>query len=141
MHLVDDIDPGSGIQAFFPAALTAVSAPVEAAPSPVPGPVGEQQSLIDRAFDAMLVPLSLWALFTSALPGLAGLLIVFGAGTRVGYRQAKAGFAVRVAGIGRFAGPGPLGVVRSGSLVSFHQRKTVLGGIHYGRPIFDDQAA
>ncbi|MGB3673370.1 MAG: hypothetical protein WA988_02905, partial [Candidatus Nanopelagicales bacterium] len=104
-------------------------------------PVGEQQSLIDRAFDALLVPLSLWALFTGALPGLAGLLIVFGAGTRVGYRQAKAGFAVRVAGIGRFARPGPLGVVRSGSLVTLHQRRTAVGRIHHGRPIFDNQAA
>lgn len=141
VHVVDDIDPRSGIEAFFPAALTAVSAPVQAGPSPVPGPVGEQQSLIDRAFDALLVPLSLWALFTGALPGLAGLLVVFGAGTRVGYRQAKAGFAVKVAGIGRFAKPGPLGVVRSGSLVALHQRRTVVGRIHYGRPIFDDQAA
>ena len=141
VHVVDDIDPRSGIQAFFPAALTAVSAPVQAVPSPVPGPVGEQQSLIDRAFDALLVPLSLWALFTSALPGLAGLLVVFGAGTRVGYRQAKAGFAVRVAGIGRFAGPGPLGVVRSGSLVTLHQRRTVTGRIHHRRPLFDNQAA
>ena len=38
------------------------------------------------------------------------------AGVRVGYRQAKAGFVLRTTGIARFAGPGPLGVVRPGAL-------------------------
>jgi hypothetical protein len=47
---------------------------------------------------------------------------VCAAGVRIGYRQAKAGLAVRVAGIARFAGPGPLGVVRSGSLITLHPR-------------------
>ena len=59
-----------------------------------------------------------------ALPGVGGLVILTAAGVRVGYRQAKAGFAVRTAGIARFARPGavPLGVVRSGSLVVVRPR-------------------
>lgn len=38
----------------------------------------------------------------SALPGLAGLIALTGAGGLVGYRQARAGFALRAAGTGRF---------------------------------------
>ncbi|CAN3131464.1 hypothetical protein ACNUDN_26525 [Mycobacterium sp. smrl_JER01] len=37
-----------------------------------------------------------------ALPGLAGLLVLTGAGGFVGYRQAKAGQGIRTSGIGRF---------------------------------------
>ncbi|RDH77392.1 hypothetical protein DVS77_15825 [Mycolicibacterium moriokaense] len=37
-----------------------------------------------------------------AVPGLAGILVLTGAGGLVGYRQAKAGHAVRVAGTARF---------------------------------------
>lgn len=37
-----------------------------------------------------------------ALPGLVGLMILTGAGGLVGYRQAKAGFALRAAGTARF---------------------------------------
>jgi hypothetical protein len=64
----------------------------------------------------ILVPVSLWALAVAALPGLGGLVMLFATGTRLGYRQAKAGFALRAAGI---ASPGAvaLGVVRSRSLV------------------------
>ena len=67
---------------------------------------------------------SLSALAALALPGAGGLVILTGAGVRVGYRQAKAGFALRTAGIARFARPGavPLGVVRSGSLVVVRPR-------------------
>jgi hypothetical protein len=60
---------------------------------------------------------SLWALAAVALPGLGGLVILTLAGVRIGYRQAKAGSVVRTTGIARFARAGPLGVVRSGSLV------------------------
>jgi len=64
----------------------------------------------------ILVPVSLWALAVTALPGVGGLVMLFATGTRLGYRQAKAGFALRAAGI---ASPGAvaLGVVRSRSLV------------------------
>ena len=139
----EGIDIGSGFAEFGPTALAAAfGAPIKTVPASVPAMAGEYESLFDRAFGALLVPLSLWALATGALPGLVGLLVVFGAGARVGYRQAKAGFAVRVGGIARFAGPGPLGVVRSGSLVALHQRGVRAGGqrtpFRYG---FGDQAA
>ena len=71
---------------------------------------------------AGVLPVSLAALAALALPGAGGLVIITGAGVRVGYRQAKAGFALQAAGIARFAGPGPLGVVRSGSLVVVRPR-------------------
>ena len=71
---------------------------------------------------AGLLPVSLAALAALALPGAGGLVILTGAGVRVGYRHAKAGFALQAAGIARFAGPGPLGVVRSGSLVVVRPR-------------------
>jgi hypothetical protein len=48
---------------------------------------------------------------------------------RIGYRQAKAGFVLRTAGIARFARPGPLGVVRPGALVVVRP-----GGLRVVRP-------
>ena len=70
----------------------------------------------------VVLPISLAALAALALPGTGGLTILTAAGVGVGYRQAKAGSAVRTAGIARFAGPGPLGVVRSGSLIVVRPR-------------------
>lgn len=123
------VDRVSGFSDYTPTALAAAfRAPLMAAPASVPARAGEYQSLFDRAFGAMLVPLSLWALATGAFPGLVGLLVVFGVGARVGYRQAKAGLALKMVGIARFAGSGPLGVVRSGSLVEVHQRGLKVGG-------------
>ena len=87
------------------------------APGALPGAAG-----LSVLTAAGVLPLSLAALAALALPGVGGLVILTGAGVRVGYRQAKAGFVVRTAGIARFAGPGPLGVVRSGSLVVVRQR-------------------
>jgi hypothetical protein len=80
------------------------------------------RSLLENVVKAVLVPASLTALAALALPGIAGLLVICAAGMRVGYRQAKAVFVLRASGIARFAGSGPLGVVRSGSLVSLHSR-------------------
>ena len=73
---------------------------------------------------AGVLPISLAALAALALPGAGGLTIFTAAGVRIGYRQATAGFAVRAAGIARFARSGavPLGVVRSGSLVVVRPR-------------------
>src|SRR6185295_12712325 len=73
---------------------------------------------------AGVLPLSLAALAALALPGAGGLTILTAAGVRIGYRQAKAGFVLRTAGIAGFARPGavPLGVVRSGSLVVIRPR-------------------
>jgi hypothetical protein len=91
--------------------------------APVPAGVSPAtRSFLDNVVSSVLVPASLTALAAIAVPGLGGLLIVCVAGIRIGYRQAKAGLAVRVAGIARFAGPGPLGVVRSGSLITLHPR-------------------
>ena len=74
----------------------------------------------------------LWALAAGALPGAGGLVILFATGARLGYRQAKAGFALRAAGIASFARPGAvsLGVVRSGSLVVIRPR--ALRGVRPG---------
>ena len=71
---------------------------------------------------AIVVSVSLWALAAAALPGAGGLGFLTLAGVRVGYRQAKAGVALRTTGIAHFARPGPLGIVRSGSLVLIHPR-------------------
>lgn len=81
---------------------------------------GAPESFLDRAVSTLLVPISIATLAAVALPGVGGLLVICALGVRIGYRQAKAGWAVHVAGIGRFAGSGPLGVVRSGSLITLH---------------------
>ena len=80
------------------------------------------RSFLEHTVSAILVPASLSALAAVALPGVGGLLIICAIGMRFGYRQAKALLAVRRAGIACFAGPGPLGVVRSGSLIALRPR-------------------
>jgi hypothetical protein len=79
-------------------------------------------SFLEHTVRALFVPASLSALAAVALPGVGGLLIICAFGMRVGYRQAKALLEVRRAGIACFAGPGPLGVVRSGSLIALRPR-------------------
>jgi hypothetical protein len=79
-------------------------------------------SFLEHTVSALFVPASLSALAAVALPGVGGLLIICALGVRVGYRQAKALLQVRRAGIACFAGPGPLGVVRSGSLIALRPR-------------------
>ena len=81
-------------------------------------------SFLQHVVGEVLLPVSLWALAAGALPGAGGLVILFAAGARLGFRQAKAGFALQAAGIASFARPGavPLGVVRSGSLVVIRPR-------------------
>ncbi|MGE2692033.1 hypothetical protein [Mycolicibacterium pulveris] len=106
---------GNGLIKPLSVSGTVPSAPETAKPPAV-------KSFLDHVVSAVLVPASLTALAALALPGVAGLLIIVAAGIRLGYRQAKAAFAVRASGIARFAGPGPLGVVRSGSLITFRQR-------------------
>lgn len=96
--------------------------------APVPSGVSPATtSFLDNVVTSVLVPASLTALAAIAVPGIGGLLIVCAAGIRVGYRQAKAGLALRASGIARFAGPGPMGVVRSGSLIALHTRTPKLG--------------
>ena len=85
-------------------------------------------SSLERTISAVLVPVSLAALAAACLPGSAGLLIISAAGMAVGYRQAKAAATLRAVGIARFARLGPLGVVRSGSLVAMHPRASRVRG-------------
>ena len=81
------------------------------------------QKFFRQAFRELVKSPSLAALAATALPGVAGILILTAAGVRLGYRQAKAQLALKAAGIARFA-PGPIGVVRSGSFVSVAKRPT-----------------
>ena len=79
-------------------------------------------SILEHTISAVLVPASLTVLAALALPGIGGLLIIGATGMMVGYRQAKAASMLRAVGIARFVRAGPLGVVRSGSLVALHPR-------------------
>lgn len=74
------------------------------------------QSVFRHVFSGLLLPVSLWALAAGALPGVGGFVIIALAGVRVGYRQAKAGVALRTTGIAHFARSGPLGIVRTMAL-------------------------
>jgi hypothetical protein len=82
----------------------------------------DAKTFLQHVVTAVLVPASLTALAALALPGIGGLLVVSAFGMRIGYRQAKAALTMRASGIARFANTGPLGVVRSGALVSLHTR-------------------
>ncbi|WP_304106891.1 hypothetical protein [Mycolicibacterium bacteremicum] len=129
---VQAADTATGLIAEAPAAPSLLSATTvagithAAVAKPMPAGLrgiatsGSPDSFLDRAVTEVLLPLSLAALAAVALPGVGGLLVICGLGIRIGYRQAKAGWAVHVAGIGRFAGAGPMGVVRSGSMVALH---------------------
>jgi hypothetical protein len=90
----------------------------------------------------VLLPLSLWALAAAALPGTGGLGVVTLAGVRLGYRQAKAGVAVRTTGLALLAGKGPLGIVRSESLVVVRPRasRVVAPKASTGRHLLDEVA-
>jgi hypothetical protein len=87
------------------------------------------QSFISDVGRELLRSPTLMALAVAALPGVGGLVILTAAGVRLGYRQAKAGLAMRTAGIARFAHTGPLGVVRSESLVYVRPRKSRVGSV------------
>jgi hypothetical protein len=125
---------GGGVVAPAPASpvlspVTPVSvertAPITTAPLGVSGLTasGAPESFLDRAVSTLLVPISIATLAAVALPGVGGLLVICALGIRIGYRQAKAGWAIRVAGIARFAGSGPIGVVRSGSMIALHTKR------------------
>jgi hypothetical protein len=61
-----------------------------------------QRDPIRIGYPDYLSAASLTQIAALALPGVAGLAALTGAGGLVGYRQAKAGFALRAAGIARF---------------------------------------
>ena len=94
-------------------------------------PTGVLSSL-KHTISAVLGPASLAALAAAGLPGIGGLLIISAAGMVVGYRQAKAAATLRAVGIARFARLGPLGVVRSGSLVAVRPRASRVRDLHSG---------
>jgi hypothetical protein len=98
-------------------AISGFAAP---APRSVLPPAG--RDFLEHTMRAVLVPASLSALAAVALPGVGGLLIVCGAGVRLGYRQAKAGLAVQATAVARFAGSGVAGVARSGSVIALRPR-------------------
>lgn len=80
------------------------------------------RSVVQHTVDAFLAPLSFVVLAALASPGLAGIVLLSVAGMFVGYRQARAASMLRAVNITRFVKSGPLGVVRSGSLVALHHR-------------------
>lgn len=101
------------------------------APAPLAAPAPPHRSVptvINDTIAAIVVSLSLWSIFYAALPGLGGLLSFGAAGVRIGYRQANAEFALHTTEMARFLRPGPIGVVRTGSLVSVHSRTTPTSG-------------
>jgi hypothetical protein len=61
------------------------------------------RSFLRHALPDLPVAVSLAALVAVALPAVGLLVILTLAGVRVGYRQDKADFALRTAGIARFA--------------------------------------
>jgi hypothetical protein len=92
------------------------------AKSPEANPTAAEPSLVKEFISKILVPVSLWTLVTAVLPGLGGMIIMSGAGVRIGYNQAKAGVMLRASGLMRLAGQGPIGVVVSGSMVAIRPR-------------------
>ncbi len=65
------------------------AAPPAPAPAPAPAPIAPKAAAVSEAA-------------ARALPGLVGLAALTGAGGLLGYRQAKAGFALHAAGTARF---------------------------------------
>ncbi|WP_135453008.1 hypothetical protein [Mycobacterium sp. DL99] len=121
---------GSGIEADGGITLlTAQRQQLEPAPLAAPAPPHRSApTVIKDTVAAIVVALSLWSIFYAALPGLGGLLSFGAAGVRIGYRQANAGLALHTTEVARFLRPGPIGVVRTGSLVSIHSRTTPPSG-------------
>ncbi|MDV3124668.1 hypothetical protein M1247_07065 [Mycobacterium sp. 21AC1] len=96
-------------------AAAAPSAPVGPAPT---GP----RSLLDGVGEKLLAIPSLMGLAVAALPGLSGLVLLTTAGVRLGYRQAKAGFAAQACGVARFARVEPSEVGRGAVLLFLRPR-------------------
>lgn len=120
--------PGS-VPALTPQMLSApfgleVSPPQATIPASSGNPLANLPHQIAQALRDALRTLSLAELALAALPGLAGLLVFFATGVKMGHRQAKFGFAMEMTGIMRFAPTGPLGIVRTGSFVAVSAKKT-----------------
>jgi hypothetical protein len=95
--------------------------------TPTAAPVGPDNAGPDEVSAFLstlgaLVAASLAALLAAAIPGLVGMFIPTAAGAHLGYRQAKARMAVRTLSITRLSAPGPIGIVRSGALVTLRPK-------------------
>jgi hypothetical protein len=102
-----------------------VSIPTTAPPATTVSDESGLLPFLEHTLGEVLAPLSLMALIAVVVPGVCGLLLISGVGVRIGYRQAKAGLALRASGIARFAGAGPLGVVGSGGLIALRRPRPV----------------
>ena len=69
-----------------------------------------------------LVAASLAALIAAAIPGLVAMFIPTAAGAHLGYRQAKARMAMRTLSTAHSSAMGPVGIVRSGALVTLRPK-------------------
>lgn len=119
----------ASVPALTPQMLSApfgieVSPPQATIPASSGNPLANLPHQIAQALREALRTVSLAELALAALPGLAGLLVFFATGVKMGHRQAKFGFAMEMTGIMRFAPTGPLGIVRTGSFVAVSAKKT-----------------
>jgi hypothetical protein len=91
-------------------------------PMSLPAADRELTRFVRHALDTLVSLPSLIMLAVAAIPGLGGFIIIIGAGMRIGYRQAKFGFATGSSGLARYVLHGPLGVVRAGHLIAVRPR-------------------
>ncbi|MGI9125817.1 MAG: hypothetical protein ACR2JM_13855 [Mycobacterium sp.] len=95
----DPGNPGGGPQPVLPRG--GPLPPLPPSPAPPPAPVVPPASFQPPPAAQPNSP-SVAKLVALALPGVAGLAALTGVGGVVGYRQAKAGFALRASGAARF---------------------------------------
>lgn len=91
-------------------------------PMSLPAADRELTRFVRHALDTLVSLPSLIMLTVAAIPGLGGFIILIGAGMRIGYRQAKFGFATGSSGLARYVLHGPLGVVRTRHLIAVRPR-------------------
>ena len=91
-------------------------------PMSLPAADRELTRFVRHALDTLVSSPTLIMLTVAAIPGLGGLIFIIGAGMRIGYRQAKFGFATGSSGLARYVPHGPLGVVRTGHLIAVRPR-------------------
>lgn len=94
--------PGTAAASAPPAAPPAPAAVPAAAPAEAPKVVAPQLIPLRAGYPGYLKDATWPEIAALALTGAAGLAALAGAGGFVGYRQAKAGFALRAAGTARF---------------------------------------
>lgn len=110
-------DGATSVAAYADPAET-LSTPVGAHPAAPDPPLFEElREILQSRGTILIAAVSLSAMFLAALPGLAGIAIPGAAGVGIGYRQAKAMRSLRGSGIAHLAPTGPLGVVRSASVI------------------------